>query len=1146
MRIKFVLLFSLMIFAFVNAITYPYWIEHNQTSNMSFTPYSSIWINTSTANLSFYVYYNGSNFNTQYYGGEKVFPYFDDFTGNQLNSSVSQLVYTSTPPVATFVNDIAYLKAPSSSGQHLQIRSISQINCTTPTAYGWANDSGGWIMVGHGNNVWNSSWYNWNTPLLHSRLLNGQYSHISNEYTNYQLNSINYLSWGLISLMHNDTTAIFYLRNLSTSYTFINVTSLSYPTPQYVWVGVVLGHSIVVDYVLCSNYNPQFPITITYGNAETGSWFFNGVAYTMRRQVNITSNINMSAFPNGYQIPLSYSQFNNSNITITNESGSFYAANFTNIVYENTNTLHSVTTSGVNITSAWLNYSNTLYPATVVNTTYAFVNFTVPLVSVNATNFAFNWIIYTGTQNVSTGSFNQTVIFASYLPPQQNIIATQNTNKEINITVDEYYPTILNSSTVIVNFNGTNYTATKINNTLYTVTLPIPTQSDFIKTYTLTYYYYVNSTLLRNTQTASLSSVKYLATSLCSDYLKDSGLYRKFTANNKTYYLHENTQVSKCINDQALFFIHYSDTSMNYYMIDNDIYFRPNGSSISYQTPPFTFASHLPFIENKTVTITSNSGGTFNVTFTNTSGSTTTITDGQTAQWIFDGVNAKICNQNTGSCIYILTGEYNVSFKMYISSSGPENHTKLFSSGANWFFNASYNYRSVNNTRTFFYINKNLGFTISPPTVYNYNTGKYYAYYIWCNISNSQTIQDNINQIILEEKPTYGALDSRLISQEMSGNYSAYLLTSNNQQIIYPKFSRYIYITNNQGTTDVIFINRFNNQTYATTLYSNIPTIIQDTYGICYFIPPFTPSNSSQYITMTAYQTNCESSIVNIPDLPLLPTLTKCYTFNNTYIIDVKYDQEVLFERTKIQNGIIDYYQATGKEYSENISLNNVSTIQLNANGKTRCYYTSDNSVLGLGSLQFPTLPSNLLGIPLILIATGISMIHPFAFIFVFAVNDVFRILTAEAIFLLATGVGLFAFISNWGGERNLKALIILFLLASAYVIQLHHYAAFDNDNIQALTNFTDSMTQLFGGIGSGDNLIAIVTTVLPIFLLNLIVLILQLPAIVIHIIFNAIYLLAPAMATYLGALEGALIVGAYVYIILKGYEMGRNMFRSV
>ncbi len=426
-----------------------------------------------------------------------------------------------------------------------------------------------------------------------------------------------------------------------------------------------------------------------------------------------------------------------------------------------------------------------------------------------------------------------------------------------------------------------------------------------------------------------------------------------------------------------------------------------------------------------------------------------------------------------------------------------------------------------------------------------------YTGYIQKSINNSNTFTDSIlgvssvnNFYVVKGGNTYINYQAK---ETINNPYNAYLLYGST--LILPKYS--IYLSDMS-----IYYQRYNPTDFRTMLYGNVATIVQDENGICYFAPPYTPANYSLTYSISVYQTPCPSSeggggYEGIITFPLLPNHITCGTNGNTYLSNITYDTDVLFE-TYITSNIsgnlsVNYTSSLASSLFSNITITNeTKIIDIKVNNRTRCYWTDETSVFGF-DIPFNDITNKLIGIPLLIVAVGISMVNPFVFIFVFIINDMFSLISVEYIFFLAIATGILSFVANWNGERNFKVLIILMLLASAYLVQVSNFApTIAGAELTELTILTEAIETLFSGISTGENLANIIISVLPTFLLNFIILVLKLPAILISIIFASLEAISPLAVAPLRYFEGALIVGAYVFIMLKAYEMGRNMFKSV
>jgi len=132
------------------------------------------------------------------------------------------------------------------------------------------------------------------------------------------------------------------------------------------------------DYFLVRKYTSS-PPTVTYGAEETGSWVVDGVTFTKRRLINITTSTDLT----DYQVELNNSMFNNDyNIRITE--------------YKEPNA-----TIVTNYTIVKVNSFNLTYPKSLLNNTYPFTLITnlsgYYRYKVDLGNYS-SWYSYTSTQ----------------------------------------------------------------------------------------------------------------------------------------------------------------------------------------------------------------------------------------------------------------------------------------------------------------------------------------------------------------------------------------------------------------------------------------------------------------------------------------------------------------------------------------------------------------------------------------------------------------------------------------------------------------------------------------------------------------------------------------------------------------------------
>lgn len=624
----------------------------------------------------------------------------------------------------------------------------------------------------------------------------------------------------------------------------------------------------------------------------------------------------------------------------------------------------------------------------------------------------------------------------------------------------------------------------------------------------------------------------------CDNFFEDSGMFAKLNWANYSYYayLGESYNNNICYNDMipnVVAFKYASGTYINTILTKN----IPTSYINIYDS--INFSDENMFIQNKSINFSVNTAsGIFSAT--NSSGSQI---QGKGKRFILSKTTTyNICLHDSNTCLNSTNPFISIYYKHPL--------TTFRDSNTDYLFNGSIN---INYTNTIYNINKvpsgeiPANFNLTSNDIKNYRNGNLIGLYIYKDLPYINNNFSSPQKYTIYKYPS----DIGIISYQNTSEtniYDAYLLYGSS--LIVPKWN--IYFTTYGSMNPYIVYNRYDSTTLKTKLMGNVATIIQDENGICYFAPPYTPSNYSLTYSISVYQTPCSSEggggYEGIITFPLLPNHINCGTDGTQYLSNITYDTDVLFEQyITYKNASVIYNSSLASSLFSNITITNeTSIIDIKVNNRTRCYWNDETSVLGF-ELPFNEITNQLIGIPLLIVAVGLSMVNPFVFVFVFVVNDMFSLISIEMIFFLAIATGIMSFVANWNGERNFKVLIILFLLASAYLVQVSTLApTIAGAELVELNILIEAIETLFSGISTGENLANIIVSILPTFLLNFIILVLKLPAILISIIFASLEAISPLAVAPLRYFEGALIVGAYVFIMLKAYEMGRNMFKSV
>lgn len=1119
-----------------------YFIEHNENNQP--LSYGYIWVkgNFSTTPTQFYVYYNGDSEDTVMKNGKKVFSFFDEFEGTSINTtlwncasgtcSVSNSIISHTYPL---IDKTHGLITNSTYPLHQNSKIVYYAKCQASSSQRC------WI---------GGEFHDTNRDMQMIARYSTYNAYTINEGISSSTAFTDWSSYSYIELERNTNFRAYKNRVL--------YSTLSSNLPDqnlYVAIWGEGGGIVYVDYVFVL-YTPITP-TVIYGPEQTGSWTLNGITYTKRKQVSVSASSSVS----NQQIYLLYSQFNSTKIAITSYSPTTSqpseATTYNTTAYEGTLQKYTTTTTNYNVSSAILEYDGVNYTATKLNSTSARAQITLPFVNTNATIKSFRWHINNGTTWRTFNYRNQTIIWSNKLTSTQNLpFVQQGTQTTINATITKYSNTNLTNSYAVLTFNGNNYTMTKINDTFFTKTITMPSQTEFVKKYSYSIKYYTTTSLLRSQQTRNITGIKYPTPQQpCSNYLEQSKNIQKYKFKENTQYFYISNSSTNCPNEFNIYFNINVLTSTNWCITTERYTSVNNGGTYMCDvgTPLIGFQSHIPFIENKTITVAFNpsifgcyGGPSWYVRVYNSSNNYIELTTtGASAKWYLDTQAGlpKICKVGTSSCILSTDAKYFLHY--YVNYYGCSGSSNWLTDNSLWIFNISQSFRQDYGKYVPYFSVSGSAKDFTLGEFKNYKTGETYSMFFNKDISNSHDIKlgTTTNQVFIFNK-TSNAIYIRY-GEQIANNYNAYVVTSN-VQLIEPKYSIYI-AKNTYGLPHTIMYMRFNESTYATTLYKDVATIIQDKYGICYFVPPYSPNNLSTTQTITGYQIPCESSVSEVSPLPLMPKLQLCRVINDTYEVNITYPVSVLYEIYIKDNNVVTYSQSNSETYNNKITITpTTQEITIKVNNNIRCYWNVQNALLGIGNLPHEEWTNKLIGYPLLIFISAISIYNPFLFIGAIAVNEFFGLVELTGLLLLAVGIGVFAVISNWGGERTLKTLIVLFLITGVYLIQLYAYAPSLSGHSSELTTKIQEISGAFANVSNSNDIIQIITIAIPTFLINIVVLLLELPALIVSIMFDAIISVVPQLTAPLLVFQNALIIGAYAWLVLKIYEIGRNTFRGV
>lgn len=369
-----------------------YFIEHDENGNPLAD--GSIWLNGSFNDTTFYVYYNGDSYNSDYDNGDKVFEFFDDFDGDNLNTTK----WTCVDNTCAVSNSIGSQAAPSTSGTYgMRTNSVYDKNdnfhfyCKIQEAnYGFfgtaIRDVGGAGRFDMKEYVYNSADGGWITLTYDSTGSNKFQNKVSaTGYADYFKAEMRQYGTSYVEFYHNDS--------------LINNHTAKIPlTDGYIFIFGLNGKYVDCDWIFNSLRNTY---STSYGSEESGSWTIDGITYTKRKEVNMTGTFDG-------QIELDYNQFNSTNVTVTtfSEPGLITIVSPTTTEYLEQNILINITNS-TKVDNIWYNWNGT-------NVTY-----TTP---VTITFPAGEHTLFVWANNTSGDEQEVSVTFEVFTPPTQSNI----------------------------------------------------------------------------------------------------------------------------------------------------------------------------------------------------------------------------------------------------------------------------------------------------------------------------------------------------------------------------------------------------------------------------------------------------------------------------------------------------------------------------------------------------------------------------------------------------------------------------------------------------------------------------------------------------------------------------------------------------
>jgi hypothetical protein len=455
-----------------------YFIEDDENGNPLAD--GSIWVNGSFNDTSFYVYYNGDSYNSDYDNGDNVFEFFDDFDypNNAINSTkwkcdnslwsdvgCYSLVISGSKAVLTTKSSIS----TSADRTSLHTNGLHTFGTNTQiNTYGKYNDLA--------SNALNAYWVTLNDRIVgflrqNTGTTRGMFTAKSGTSSTTALDSYS-TNWAKYQTLRNSTTQV--ISKIDGTTVATSTTNIFTDNSPILFFAYGINCVMELAWVSVSDINTY---TTSYGSEESGSWEIDGITYSKRKEVNMTGTFDG-------QIELDYNQFNSTNITVTTSSGpdlvTIVSPTATN--YTTTDILVEITNS-TEVDNIWYNWNGT-------NVTY-----TTP---VTITFPAGEHTLQAWANNTSGDEQEFSVTFDVYTYPT-------------SATFSHNYQLVRNNTNVVFNWTSASDDAWPLTN--YTLYVFDDDTDNLLTSYSLT-----NTTLFMNYSNTT-TGVYYPIIESCNDYL---------------------------------------------------------------------------------------------------------------------------------------------------------------------------------------------------------------------------------------------------------------------------------------------------------------------------------------------------------------------------------------------------------------------------------------------------------------------------------------------------------------------------------------------------------------------------------------------------------------------------------------------------
>lgn len=359
------------------------------------------------------------------------------------------------------------------------------------------------------------------------------------------------------------------------------------------------------------------------------------------------------------------------------------------------------------------------------------------------------------------------------------------------------------------------------------------------------------------------------------------------------------------------------------------------------------------------------------------------------------------------------------------------------------------------------------------------------------------------------------------------------------------------FVMSNWYSTDFSFVYLWN----GTNHY-----VKDKTYGFWWFVPSFTCADFDTSVTVTMLKLPTAeydedlSATWNLPVVPLTPP--SCLMEDENYSISTTLSKAQLnYVTVTWINGTNTTVTALDSETTKNYDFTfnttpytNLSEISYYINSQRVCRYSTDTTLLGIASLDVGDEYDWLTDI-IFLVTIAISLFSPFFIIFSIVWNDVFLIVEPAfmggIIILIAFTSSIIQYVGK-GGNFSMKNFAFFTTFGILFIIyaMVNTGAGIDPETYNEFGDLMSRYSELRDVIDNPSPAGLLATSFS--FILSLVSFFLFAPAHFVNFIISVIDSISPPIAEALYFFSPILIVGIYVAILSKGYELLANRYLEV